>query len=82
MNIFAWVVIGLIVGIVAKLHKPHARWMGYLLFGIIGAILGGIAFGLLLTGTASTGGVLMLGSVLTAAIGAALLLVYHTNSIR
>jgi len=45
MNIIAWIVLGLIAGVIAKAIDPAARGgglLGTLILGIIGAFVGGI----------------------------------------
>jgi len=44
MNILFWVGFGIVVGIVAQLFDPRPKqggWLGSILLGILGALLGG-----------------------------------------
>jgi uncharacterized membrane protein YeaQ/YmgE (transglycosylase-associated protein family) len=45
MNIIAWIVLGLLAGAIAKAIDPGARggggWLGTILLGIIGSLVGG-----------------------------------------
>lgn len=49
MTIIGWIVVGLIAGALARLILPGKQgggWIGAMLLGIVGAIVGGILFGL------------------------------------
>jgi len=44
MNVLAWLVFGLIVGVVANAIDPapsHGGWLGAIVLGILGAMVGG-----------------------------------------
>jgi len=76
MSIFAWIIVGLIAGFLARWvlpgEEPGPRGIfGDLLAGIIGAIVGGWVFGLL-----GLGGVtgINVGSILIAFVGAVIFL--------
>lgn len=78
MSIFAWIVVGLIAGWLAKMVVPGREPGGFLAttaIGVIGAILGGWvwnAFG----APGATG--VNIGSIVVAFVGSAILLmVYH-----
>ena len=76
MSIFAWIIVGLVAGFLARWvlpgEEPGPRGIfGDLLAGIIGAIVGGWVFGLL-----GLGGVtgINIGSILIAFVGAVIFL--------
>ena len=75
MNIIAWIVLGLIAGAIAKAVDPGARggggWLGTLLLGIIGSLVGGTLTTFLTTGQiAFTATSLSIPGILVAVIGA------------
>ncbi len=80
MNNFAsWLVFGIIVGVIANIIDPHpARggWLGAIVLGILGAILGGF-IGNMIFGVGITGfnfpsfGVAVLGALLLLFLGRA-----------
>lgn len=77
MGFIAWIVVGLLAGIVAKVLMPGAReepasWVGTLLLGIVGAVVGGWISSLVLGGGGPTG--VNLGSIVVAVIGACVLI--------
>ena len=83
MNILAWIVFGLIVGIIANLIDPSARaarggLMGAIILGILGALLGGF-LGDLVFGTPVTG--FNFSSLIIAAVGS-LILLFAGRSLR
>lgn len=79
MGIFAWILIGLIAGIIARTAVGHSMgWILTIFLGILGAIVGGWLTSLF-GGPGVTG--LNLVSILVAALGAiVLLLVYRLVS--
>lgn len=77
MGIISWIVLGLIAGILAKLVMPGKDGGGFIvtvLLGIAGAFVGGWAGSFF--GLGSTGG-FSLGSIITATVGALLLLIIY-----
>ena len=77
MGIFAWIIIGLIAGALAKLVMPGVAseprgCLGTMFLGIIGAILGGWIWNTLLGRHGATG--INLGSILVAFVGACILI--------
>ncbi len=77
MNIIVWIVVGLIAGFLSKVIMPGdaekpGDWLGTMLLGIVGAVLGGWLWGALNLGGAVTG--FDLGSILIATIGACITL--------
>jgi uncharacterized membrane protein YeaQ/YmgE (transglycosylase-associated protein family) len=77
MGILAWIVIGLIAGLLAKWILPGPDPGGIIvttLLGIVGAIVGGLVVGLL-TGSGITG--FNLWSILVAVIGAVIVLAIY-----
>lgn len=74
MNIIAWIVFGLIVGVIANYIDPRPAkggLLGAILLGILGALLGGF-LGSLLFGVGVSG--FDLSSFIVAVIGALVLL--------
>jgi uncharacterized membrane protein YeaQ/YmgE (transglycosylase-associated protein family) len=75
MDILTWIVLGLIAGILGKFLLPGkdpGGWIITILLGIGGAFFGGWVGGFF--GMGSVGG-LNLGSIITATVGAILLLI-------
>lgn len=74
MGILSWIVLGLVAGALAKWLMPGndgGGWLITIILGIAGAFVGGFIGSFLGLGT--TGG-LNLGSIITATVGAFLLL--------
>ena len=72
MDWLSWIVVGLIAGVIAKfIMKDSMGWIMTILLGIVGAIVGGWASGLLGGPTVSG---LNLTSILVAAVGAIIVL--------
>jgi uncharacterized membrane protein YeaQ/YmgE (transglycosylase-associated protein family) len=74
MGILSWILLGLLAGVLAKWIMPGEDNMGFIitiLLGIAGAFVGGFVGSLVGLGT--TGG-FSIGSILTATVGALLLL--------
>jgi len=77
MGILSWVVLGLVAGILAKVIMPGKDGGGFIVtvvLGVAGAFVGGWVGSFLGLGT--TGG-FSLGSVVTATVGALLLLIIY-----
>lgn len=77
INIFSWIILGLIAGVLAKTIMPGKDGGGFIItviLGITGAFVGGWVGGLLGLGT--TGG-FNLGSIATATVGALLILIIY-----
>jgi uncharacterized membrane protein YeaQ/YmgE (transglycosylase-associated protein family) len=75
MGIFAWIVLGLIAGALAKLIMPGEQGGGWILtmvLGIVGAFIGGWLGTKLGLGGPATG--VNLGSIVTATVGALVVL--------
>jgi uncharacterized membrane protein YeaQ/YmgE (transglycosylase-associated protein family) len=70
-GLIAWLVVGLIAGWLAGVVMKGGGFglIGDMIVGLIGALIGGLLFGQLVTGTPH-----LLGSILVAFIGACLLL--------
>lgn len=76
MGILSWVVLGLIAGALAKLIYPGNQGGGVLatmVLGILGALAGGYVGKLLGLGAATAGG-FSIASIVTAVVGAMLLI--------
>ena len=77
MGIIAWIVVGLIAGVLAKLIMPGDDPGGFIvtiLLGIVGAFVGGFVVNLL--GGAGVSG-FNLWSILVATLGAIILLAFY-----
>jgi uncharacterized membrane protein YeaQ/YmgE (transglycosylase-associated protein family) len=77
MSIIAWIVLGAIAGWLAGLlvrGDEGLGVLGHILLGIVGALVGGFLAGVLL-GTNPIEGPLDLGSIVTATIGAVIVVV-------
>lgn len=77
MSIIAWIVVGLIAGFLAKAIMPGtdrepAGWLGTMLLGIGGAILGGWIWNIALGRQGATG--IDIGSIFVAFIGSIVLI--------
>jgi uncharacterized membrane protein YeaQ/YmgE (transglycosylase-associated protein family) len=77
MSWIAWIVVGLVAGFLARLLMPGTRdepsgWLGTMLLGIGGAVLGGWVWNLLLNRSGATG--IDIGSIFVALVGACLLI--------
>ena len=78
MGIFAWIILGLVAGALAKLLMPGkdgGGWILTMLLGIAGAFVGGYLGSVLGLGGATDG--VNLGSIITATAGAVVLLVLY-----
>ncbi len=72
MGIIAWIVVGLIAGIIAKAIMPGSSnepggYIGTILLGIVGAVIGGLIFSGGATG-------INIGSIIVSVIGACILI--------
>jgi uncharacterized membrane protein YeaQ/YmgE (transglycosylase-associated protein family) len=72
-GIIAWVVVGLVAGWLAGVFMKGGGYgvVGDIIVGLVGALVGGFLFGLLLPGDSSTG---LVGSIVVAFIGACILI--------
>lgn len=74
MSILAWIVLGLLAGVIAKAVYPgyqSGSILGTMLLGIIGAFIGGTLYTLLTTGSLVLTGVgFSFGGLLIAVVGA------------
>ena len=78
MGILAWIVVGLVAGILAKIAMPGPDPGGVILtiaIGIVGALIGGFVVENLLGGPGVSG--INLTSILVATLGAIVLLVVY-----
>jgi uncharacterized membrane protein YeaQ/YmgE (transglycosylase-associated protein family) len=78
MGIFAWIVLGLVAGALAKLLMPGkdgGGWFVTMGLGIAGAFVGGYLGSMLGLGGATDG--LNMGSIATATAGAVVILVVY-----
>ncbi len=72
MNILAWIIVGLIAGFLAKLVMPGEEnepsgFIGTMILGIVGAVIGGWVWNLLLGRQGASG--MDLGSIFVAFVG-------------
>jgi uncharacterized membrane protein YeaQ/YmgE (transglycosylase-associated protein family) len=77
MSWIAWIIVGLVAGFLAKLVMPGARdepsgFLGTLILGIVGAVLGGWIWNLVLNQPGATG--INIGSIIVAFIGSCILI--------
>lgn len=82
MGIISWIILGLIAGALAKWLMPGkdgGGWIATMVLGIAGAFVGGWIGGLLGLGGANG---LNIGSIITATLGAFLLLFVYNRFIR
>ena len=72
MGLIAWIIVGLIAGWLAGMLMRGSGYglLGDLLLGLIGAVVGGWLFGLILPAAEPTG---LIGSIIVATIGAIVL---------
>ena len=73
MSLFAWIIVGLIAGAIAKVVMPGGQsepggWLGTMVLGIVGAVVGGFLSSTLLGGGGASG--INLGSILVSVLGA------------
>lgn len=72
MGILAWIIVGVVAGFLAKLVMPGTRdepsgFLGTMLLGIVGAVIGGWVWNLALGRAGATG--IDLGSIFVAFVG-------------
>jgi uncharacterized membrane protein YeaQ/YmgE (transglycosylase-associated protein family) len=77
MSWIAWIIVGLVAGFLAKLIMPGTRdepsgFLGTLILGIVGAVLGGWIWNLVLNRPGATG--IDIGSIFVAFIGSCILI--------
>ena len=77
MGFLSWIIVGLIAGVIAKAVMPGNRdepssWIGTVVLGIVGALIGGFLSSLFLGGGGASG--INLGSILISAVGACALI--------
>lgn len=73
MGILAWIIVGLLAGVLAKVVMPGGSsepggFLGTMLLGIVGAVIGGWVWSMFFARTGVTG--FDLGSILVATVGA------------
>ena len=71
MGIIGWIIIGLIAGAVARWLMPGADpmgWLGTIVLGIVGSLVGGTLLNVLFGGGLELGAAGILGSILGALI--------------
>jgi uncharacterized membrane protein YeaQ/YmgE (transglycosylase-associated protein family) len=74
MGLIAWIIVGLVAGWLAGQIMKGSGYglLGNLVIGLVGALVGGWLFGIVASAAEPTG---LLGSIVTATIGALVLLV-------
>ena len=77
MGIIAWIVVGLIAGALAKMLMPGGKgepqdWLGTMVLGIVGAVVGGWVWNLAFDRTGATG--INIGSIVVSVVGACIVL--------
>jgi len=77
MSWIAWIVVGLVAGFLAKLVMPGTRdepsgFLGTMLLGIVGAVIGGWIWNIALGAPGATG--INIGSIIVAFVGACILI--------
>ena len=77
MSWLAWIVVGLIAGFLAKLVMPGTKdepsgFLGTMLLGIVGAVVGGWCWNLFLNRPGATG--VDIGSIVVAFVGSCLVI--------
>jgi len=77
MSWIAWIIVGLVAGFLGKLVMPGNRdepqgWLGTMLLGIAGAILGGWIWNIAFNRTGATG--VDIGSIFVAFVGSCVLI--------
>ncbi|HZP83692.1 MAG TPA: GlsB/YeaQ/YmgE family stress response membrane protein [Chthonomonadaceae bacterium] len=77
MSWIAWIIVGLVAGFLAKLIMPGTRdepsgFLGTLILGIVGAVLGGWIWNLVLNKPGATG--IDIGSIFVAFVGSCILI--------
>ena len=77
MSIIAWIVVGLIAGVLAKWAMPGGSnepggWIGTTLLGIVGAVLGGYIWNTFFNQAGANG--INVGSIFVAFVGSVILI--------
>ena len=77
MGLLAWIVVGVIAGFLAKFVMPGTRdepsgFLGTMLLGIVGAVVGGWVWNLFLNRPGSTG--IDVGSIIVALVGSCIVI--------
>jgi len=77
MGILAWIIVGVVAGFLAKLVMPGTRdepsgFLGTMLLGIVGAVVGGWVWNLVLGRPGATG--IDIGSIFVAFIGSVIVI--------
>ena len=77
MGLLAWIIVGVIAGFLAKFVMPGTRdepsgFLGTMLLGIVGAVVGGWVWNLFLNRPGATG--IDLGSIVVALVGACIVI--------
>jgi len=77
MGLLAWIIVGLIAGFLAKFVMPGTRdepsgFLGTMLLGIVGAVVGGWVWNLFLNRPGATG--VDIGSIIVALIGSCIVI--------
>ena len=72
MGLIAWIIVGLLAGWIAGMVMKGSGYglLGDLLLGLVGAVVGGWLFGLILPAAEPSG---LIGSIIVATIGAIVL---------
>lgn len=77
MGLLSWIIVGLIAGFLAKFVMPGTRdepsgFLGTMLLGIVGAVVGGWVWNLFLNRPGATG--VDIGSIIVALIGSCIVI--------
>ena len=77
MSILAWIIVGVVAGFLAKLVMPGTRdepsgFLGTMLLGIVGAVIGGWVWNLFLNRQGATG--IDIGSIFVAFVGSCIVI--------
>ena len=77
MGFLAWIVVGLIAGFLAKMVMPGSSsepggWLGTILLGIVGAVVGGWVFSAFFNSAGATG--INLPSIVVALVGSCIVI--------
>ena len=77
MGLLTWIIVGLVAGFLAKLIMPGTRdepagWLGTLLLGVVGAVVGGWIWNLAFSAPGATG--FDIRSIVVALIGSCIVI--------
>ena len=77
MGILAWIIVGVVAGFLAKMVMPGTRdepsgFLGTMLLGIVGAVVGGWVWNLFLNRPGATG--IDIGSIIVAFVGSCIVI--------